>query len=156
MVVIGCIAAVALLGFILSKSFGGNGGGEKSAAGSGSRSVGSEGTSGSISGSWEDWVEAVCQPGGFRDGIDTQPGSVFGGAIGGGVCMDLRVPRGRGPIYLTQWDSDFKMRNQMTLLGMCYASATNGDAITTLSVRALPDAGAALEPLAQFGFTNTC
>ena len=98
---------------------------------------------------------AICQPGAFRDGIPVGQGGIFNGALGGGTC--IRPISGNGPVYFTQWDSNFKMRNSMAMLRMCYASAIESDGtISTFSLMASNARGNALAPLAQFGFTDTC
>ena len=109
-----------------------------------------------VSGSDKEYLEAVCQPGGFIDGIQTTSG-MFSGALGGGTCTEPRA--GGSDIFMTQWDSGDKMENAMTNLAMCYVAATNGNGseITALSVISNGGAGAAaLRPLAQFGLTTRC
>lgn len=109
-------------------------------------------SSGSISGTSEDWVQAICKPGKFMDGIQTVSGP-FVGATGGGTCVGPQA--GPGPVYVTQWDSNFKMRNAMAMLRMCYASAIeSGGVIDTFSVNGRNTA--ALAPLAHFGFSTSC
>lgn len=109
-----------------------------------------------VSGSDREYLEAVCQPGGFVDGIKTTSG-MFNGALGGGTCTEPRA--GGSDIFMTQWDSGDKMERTMANLAMCYVAATNSDGseITVLSVVSNGgDSAAALNPLAQFGLTVRC
>ncbi len=110
-----------------------------------------------VSGTEREWLEAVCEPGGFVDGVKTTSG-MFNGSLGGGTCTE---PRGGGPdIYLTQWDSGDKMQNRMAQLSMCFVASVdhgNNGLITALSV--VPTPGGvyqSLQPLAQFGFAPDC
>jgi len=116
-----------------------SGGGAPGAEGSGS-------SAGSISGTSDDWLSAVCTPGRFVDGAP------MSGATGGGSC---EASNGGGFVFITQWDSDFKMRNAMQKMGQCYASIVyDSGSIDTFSTR--PATANALSPLTQFGFTSTC
>lgn len=113
------------------------------------------GDAGSITGTAEDWLQAVCVPGKYRDGVATSSG-IFNGSLGGGLCFE-GVTGSEGGVFFTQWDSNFKMRNAMELARMCYASAIDESGmISTFSVSRNKANSGDLEPLTQFGFTNTC
>ena len=106
----------------------------------------------SISGTADDWLEAICRPGKFKDGININ-GGIFNGSLGGGMCWEPVA--GRGTVYFTQWDSNFKMRNSMEQLRMCYTSAIDPSGlISTFSVNGADNRP--FQPLAQFGFYPTC
>ncbi len=149
---VGVVLVVAIIGAILLA-----GNHRSSSRGSGdTASSGQTGSQvpttqpGSISGGTEDWLRAICQPGGYKDGIRLD---MFTGALGGGSCF--RTVAGRAPVFLTQWDSDYKMQNSMAMLHMCYASAIEpGGMIDTFSV--IGRNTAALQPLTRFGFSMSC
>lgn len=147
--VVGVIVILWLVSLAIS------GGGEKHSAspsGGGSQSSQDSTTTaaGTVSGTNEDWLQAICQSGGYIDGIR---GDMFSGATGGGYC--IRPRSGSGPVYFSQWESSYKMRNSMAMLRMCYASVVeSGGMIETFSV--IGRNTAALQPLAQFGFTAIC
>jgi hypothetical protein len=113
--------------------------------GSANNSGGSGGTH--VSGSRDDWLQAVCKDGTYR--IPTSDMPVFNGATGAGVCL----ARSGGTIFVGQWDSDYMMRNAFTMSRLrCYAAAREGDTVTAFAPA--PNASErALEPLTQFGFT---
>jgi len=101
------------------------------------------GTPGSISGSTEQWVEAVCRTGTFAD--RNPPPDAEGGAL----CMPKS---GSGVITIGQYDSNFKMRNAIAMLqAKYYASAITSDETVWVFAVMAGDASI-LEPLTQFGF----
>ncbi|MBX7135036.1 MAG: hypothetical protein K1X67_20415 [Fimbriimonadaceae bacterium] len=141
------IASLAVVAIFVGAGCGGTGSKSASKGGDDTRSS----STGSISGSTEDWLQALCQPGKFMDGMRSD--GPFSGSIGGGTCIG--PVSGRGPVYLTQWDSNYKMRNAMAMMHMCYASAIESSGtIDTFSV--IGQNTAALQPLSQFGFSTSC
>ncbi|MCV7408217.1 hypothetical protein AWC05_18875 [Mycobacterium florentinum] len=95
-------------------------------------------------GGQEDWIDAVCQLGTFIDGRGTLPA-----ATGKGMC---RAKSGMDYISIGQYDSDYKMRNDLVLTREnYYASAIESDG--TVMVLAVRGAPVELQPLTQFGFT---
>jgi hypothetical protein len=102
-------------------------------------------SSATITGSQEDWLQAVCAPGKYFDGTSIQ------GATGGGFCQS----RSRSTsVFFSQWDSNFKMLNALSQYHMSYYTSAfvGGSAdIDTFSVNG--NDSAALRPLQQFGFS---
>jgi hypothetical protein len=99
-----------------------------------------------VSGSRDDWLQAVCKDGTYRTPTSDMP--VFNGATGAGVCL----ARNGGTIFVGQWDSDYMMRNAFTMSRLrYYAAASDGDTVTAFA--SLQRSEKALEPLTQFGFT---
>ena len=100
-----------------------------------------------VTGTNEDWLDAVCQPGTFNDG------SWMPAALGGASCQS----RGSNvAVLFTQWDSNFKMNNSMLQLLQCYSSVIhdNGD-IEAFSFMRNSAPSNPLAGLRQFGFTLT-
>ncbi|MFM8857480.1 MAG: hypothetical protein ACKOI2_09825 [Actinomycetota bacterium] len=82
-------------------------------------------------------------------------GDVFSGSLGGGTCVNGVA--GGGPIYFTQWNSNFKMRNAMAMLHQCYASAIDSSGqISTFSIMPNATSKTVFQPLEQFGFYPAC
>lgn len=117
---------------------------------SGSRNDASIGTgSHNITGTQDDWVEAVCQTGTFMDGL--------GGLPGAKASAYCRARTTNAAINISQFDSDYKMRNAIAMLHIkYYVSGIEPDG--TVIVFSAPGGGRSasdLEPLTQFGFTIT-
>jgi len=100
-----------------------------------------------IAGSFDDWLQAVCQTGTYLNG-----GAVpFRNATGSGNCRPSNGPRVYR-VFIANWDSDFAMRNDMVAGRVhYYVAGRNGDLITAFAVQG--PSSAPLEPLTQFGFT---
>jgi hypothetical protein len=108
----------------------------------------SDGSGGShVSGSRDDWLQAVCKDGSYRTPTRDMP--VFRSASGAGICL----ARTGGTIFIGQWDSDCMMRNALSGARLSsYAAASDGQGVTAFAPA--PNAPErALEPLSQFGFT---
>jgi hypothetical protein len=69
-------------------------------------------TSAGFSGTQDNWIESVCITGTFVDGQGGLPGN-----SGGGLC---RAKAGQGFINITQFDSDYKMRNGIAMMRVDY------------------------------------
>jgi hypothetical protein len=118
---------------------------------SGSHNSGSPGAgsvrSGGVSGSRDDWLQAVCRQGTFFDGGTTS----FRNATGTGSCMPAE--RSAQRIWIGQWDSAYLMRNDM-IPGHAIRFYAWGQQDTLFTAFAVHDVNtASLEPLTQFGFT---
>jgi hypothetical protein len=101
-----------------------------------------------ISGTSDDWLSAVCEPGRFFD-----RGSSMPGAVGGATCSP-RIATGNpnSLIWITQFDSDFKMRNALAArLTKYFASTEHNGLLWTFSV--IENDPSPLRPLEQFGFS---
>lgn len=127
-----------------------------SVIGSGSSGSGAGAIDGShISGSRDQWLQAVCRDGSYSEPRANEmfPEGLFPNATGSGACMAAHSNfPGAVPIWLGQWDSDYMMRNDLTGRRMgSYAAASDRNLITAFAVR--PRVRDALEPLTQFGFT---
>ncbi|MFH5230394.1 hypothetical protein [Antrihabitans spumae] len=107
-----------------------------------------EDTSGQeIRGTLDDWLTAICAPGKFYDG------TTFNGATGGGSCPIGNPDYPNDLVYVTQYDSNFKMNNDLAAYQMqYYASSINDQGqINVFAVRSARGRSALL-PLSQFGF----
>ncbi|MCV7175444.1 hypothetical protein [Mycolicibacterium sphagni] len=101
---------------------------------------------GTVSGTQDNWIESVCVTGSFVDGQGGLPGST-----GGGLC---RSRSGRGAISISQFDSDYKMRNGIAMMHVRYYVSGTEPGGTVIAFAAVGGGSAdALEPLTQFGFT---
>lgn len=103
------------------------------------------------SGSKLEWLEAVCKPDGFVNGLAK---GTFSGATAGGICTEPRA--GGTDIFYTEWGSSDEMERAIKGLAMCFVASIKSDANTTaikvFSVLPDPDGLApSLRPLAQFG-----
>lgn len=98
----------------------------------------------SISGSLDDWQQAVCATG----SIITGGRKMFPNSIAGGHCKSKASGR---PILIGEWDDNYLMQNDITLFsGGSYVSAKNGQSVIDLVTPVPGDS--ALQPLTQFGF----
>jgi hypothetical protein len=101
-----------------------------------------------ISGSRDDWLQAVCQNGTFQTPTSVLP--VFRNATATGVCLSSAVSG--ATLFAGQWDSDYMMRNDFTGARLHYYSAgTNGSGV--IGFAPLQGGERALQPLTKFGFT---
>lgn len=106
---------------------------------------GSQPHAGELSGSLDNWIESVCITGSFVDGQGGLPGST-----GGGLC---RSRAGHGVINISQFDSDYKLRNGIAMLNIKYYVAGIEPDGTAIAFSTLGGSADALKPLTQFGFT---
>lgn len=102
------------------------------------------------SGSKLEWLDAVCKPNGFINGLAK---GTFVEAVAGGVCTEPRA--GGSDIFFTEWDNSDEMEKAITGLSMCFVASIKSDANTTnikvFSVLPNPDGYApSLQPLVQF------
>lgn len=140
-IAVGVVAIVVVLVIVLTSTTHGTTGGSGDATSASSPSGGSE-----ISGTQDEWLDAVCLPGKFHDG------TIFPGATGGGFCSARNGSNLNVVVHITQWDSDFKMRNSLLAYRMTYyASCSSGNSLTTFSVNQRDPSP--LSPLKKFGFT---
>jgi hypothetical protein len=102
------------------------------------------------SGSKLEWLEAVCKPDGFINGL---AGGTFAEAAAGGICTEPRA--GGSDIFYTEWDNSDEMEKAIVGLSMCFVASIYNEANTTevkvFSV--LPDLDGyapSLQPLVQF------
>lgn len=111
-----------------------------------SSSESSQPPAGMVSGYQDLWIESVCVTGSFVDGRGGLPGSTAGG-----LC---RSRSGQGVINISQFDSDYKMRNAIAMVNIrYYVSGIEPDG-TVIAFSTLTGGSAdALRPLTQFGFT---
>jgi hypothetical protein len=138
-IAVGVVAVVLVI--VLTSTTHGTTGSSGDATSASSPTGGSE-----ISGSQDEWLDAVCLPGKFHDG------TIFPGATGGGFCSARNGSNLNVVVHITQWDSDFKMRNSLLAYRMTYyASCSSGNNLTTFSVNQRDPSP--LSPLKQFGFT---
>lgn len=103
-----------------------------------------------ISGSFDDWLAALCKPGTYFD-ANSGGAHFFANAIGHAVCQS----NDRTEIMIGKWDDSFKMNNDIALYRSgraYYSSCHQSSGIVFAFVTAGSDA-AALQPLQQFGFT---
>lgn len=101
----------------------------------------------SIAGVRDDWIESVCKTGTFVDGHGGLPGS-----SGGALCQ-ARVGRG-DYITMSQFDSDYKMRNALAMAQIDYYVSGIEPSGEFVCFSVLPGSSSRpLEPLIQFGFT---
>jgi len=100
-----------------------------------------------ISGSFDDWLQSVCQSGTYIDGAQVP----FINATGSGSCRPSHGYTG-GRIWIGNWNSDYVMRNDM-VAGHCtyYVSGRNGQLITAFAVQGR--SSEPLAPLTQFGYS---
>jgi Protein of unknown function (DUF2510) len=100
-----------------------------------------------ISGTQDNWIESVCVTGTFVDGEGGLPGN-----SGGGLC---RAKGAQGMINISQFDSDYKMRNGIAMMHVqYYVSGIEPDGtVIAFSVLGAGGSPTALEPLTQYGFT---
>jgi hypothetical protein len=111
----------------------------------GGASVSGQPSPGSISGSMDDWLAAVCLQGTFSNGKNS-----FRNASGGGFCG---AKNHAGPILIGEWNDNYLMRNDISVFrGGYYASCVNGQSITDF-VAVGANGAATLQPLTQFGFS---
>jgi hypothetical protein len=109
-----------------------------------------------VTGTFDDWQNAVCAPGKYF------PGSRYPGTVAGGRCIGTnagydRLDRTRADIvYITEWPSEYDLRNAMARFQMTfYVEVTHDGNPTAFSINQSGDKWAALEPLDQFGLDIT-
>lgn len=100
---------------------------------------------GPVSGSEDEWLDAICATGTFVDAGGDLPDA----AQGTGFC---KARFGQGSISIGKYDSDFKMRNALAQTAKTYyVSGIESDG--TVIVFAVDTSQLALKPLTKFGFT---
>lgn len=105
--------------------------------------------SGGASGSRDDWLAAVCQPGWYQSG---GPG-IAPNAIGEGFCSAaVKSGNPNASVFVFQFDSDYLMRNDLQALQMTYFAATEQGGVITVFAVNQSTKPAALNPLVRFGF----
>lgn len=98
----------------------------------------------SISGSLDDWEQAVCATG----SVVTGGRKMFPNSVGGDHCRSKASGR---PILIGEWNDNYLMQNDITIFrGGSYVSAKNGQSVIDLVSPVPGDSG--LQPLTQFGF----
>lgn len=105
-----------------------------------------------VSGSPDDWLTALCKPGEYYQNAKTR--TAMPGAVDGAMCMPrVSASNPNMPsIWISQFDSEFKMRNALPARLAKYAAATRHDGlIWVFSI--MDDDPSPLRPLEQFGFT---
>lgn len=113
-----------------------------------SESSGSTEDSDIVTGTTEDWLAAVCQPGGYQDGTS------FPGAIGGGFCQSRPNEGGRqAAVYFLQYDSEFKQDNDLAAYNMVRCSIVVADSGRRTVFAVMENTDLPLQPLAQFNIT---
>ncbi|MGY4650485.1 envelope biogenesis lipoprotein LpqN [Mycobacterium sp. URHB0021] len=100
-----------------------------------------------ISGTSDDWLSAVCEPGRLYEN-PSMPG-----AVGGATCAPrVTTPNPNTQIWISQFDSEFTMRNVLPARLAKYAATTeHSGLIWTFSI--IDSDPSPLRPLEQFGFS---
>lgn len=106
-------------------------------------------SSGDITGSRDDWLAAVCEPGRFKNG-----GTAFPNATAGAFCSaSAKSGNPNAALWIVEYDSNYMLMNDMKALHMTqYASAID-DAGSIIAFVNNGNQSGVLEPLLQFGFT---
>lgn len=139
-VAIGAVA-ISLSGVLSSACSSGAGGSD---GGSSTQRSSAPSSSNRLSGSMDEWRDAVCVPGLYRDGTR------FQGALGGGYCV-TQVGALRSEMWISQWESDSDVLGALGVWKQRYVATGKGDGlITAFSV--VDQEPTALRPLEQFGF----
>lgn len=125
---------------------------ESSKTSSSSRGVKTPALERPVSGSPDEWLTALCKPGEYYENANSR--LQMPGAVGGAICMP-RIPTSKPntpSVWISQFDSEFKMRNALPARLAKYAAATRHDGlIWVFSI--IDNDPSPLRPLEQFGFT---
>lgn len=133
---VAAVAAIAVVGIVI---WFGSGSSDTTAASSSTTAV--TGTQGN-------WIEAVCKTGTFHDGAETVAGS--------SASAYCHARAADTEIYISEYDSDYRMRNAIAMLRIKYYVAARREDGVVVAFGALhASTSAPLEPLTQFGFTIT-
>lgn len=101
-----------------------------------------------LSGTSDDWMASVCEPGKYMDGGTTMPD-----ALSAGLCLSAADG---SPISIGSFDSEFAAENAAAMhtnQGGSYATGADRTGRVWLFVSSWQDQGDSLAPLEEFGFT---
>ena len=102
----------------------------------------------SLSGTSDDWMASVCEPGKYMDG-----GTTMRDALTAGLCLSAADG---SPITIGSFDSEFAADNaaaMRTNQGGSYATGADRTGAVWVFISSWQDQGDSLTPLEEFGFT---